>query len=31
MKGTGYQKMKTEALKDSDFVFNQPARGAKVS
>jgi hypothetical protein len=23
--------MKTEALKDSDFVFNQPARGAKVS
>jgi ribonucleoside-diphosphate reductase beta chain len=31
MKGTGYQKMKTEALKDSDFVFDQPARGAKIS
>ncbi len=31
MKGTGYQKMKTEALKDSDFVFDQPIRGAKVS
>ena len=27
MKGTGYQKMKTEALKDSDFFFDQPKRG----
>ena len=24
MKGTGYQKMKTESLKDDDFVFDKP-------
>jgi ribonucleoside-diphosphate reductase beta chain len=27
MKGTGYQKMKTESLKDSDFFFKEPKRG----
>ena len=27
MKGTGYQKMKTEAIKDKDFIFDQPKRG----
>lgn len=26
MKGTGYQKMKGEALKDSDFIFDAPRR-----